>query len=194
LTLGGDNHGGSSNSGAIILRPAKPMDATALADLGRDSFCAAFAHLYRKQDLDQFLAEAYAEEVVASEIADDAYIHCLATDGNRLLGYCKMQHPSPYSSHSGAANPISLNQLYTQPDMTGKGLGATLMDWAIDEARSRLCDAILLSVWSENFGAQRFYERFGFTKIADIEFWVGSHRDDEFLFELMLELQERQND
>ena len=33
----------------------------------------------------------------------------------------------------------------------------------------------------------RFYARYGFEKIADIDFCVGSHRDDEFLLELRLE-------
>ncbi|MEC8178679.1 MAG: GNAT family N-acetyltransferase, partial [Pseudomonadota bacterium] len=65
-------------------------------------------------------------------------------------------------------------------------IGAALMDWAMAEARERGHDAVQLSVWSENFGAQRFYQRYGFAKIADIDFWVGNHRDDEFLYELRL--------
>jgi hypothetical protein len=68
--------------------------------------------------------------------------------------------------------------------MTGHGLGAALMDWAIAEARAWRADALQLSVFSENFGAQRFYQRYGFDHVADIDFWVGNHRDDEFLYEL----------
>ena len=60
------------------------------------------------------------------------------------------------------------------------------MDWAIGEARSWGADAITLSVFSENYGAQRFYQRIGFAHVADIFFWVGSKRDDEFLYELRL--------
>jgi ribosomal protein S18 acetylase RimI-like enzyme len=71
--------------------------------------------------------------------------------------------------------------------MTGSGIGAALMEWALGEARERGADAIQLSVYSENFGAQRFYQRYGFTKIADIGFWVGEQRDAEFLYELRLD-------
>ena len=53
-------------------------------------------------------------------------------------------------------------------------------------ARERGHDAVLLSVYSENFGAQRFYQRYGFGKIADITFQVGDHFDPEFLYELKL--------
>ena len=60
------------------------------------------------------------------------------------------------------------------------------MDWALGEARALDADAVQLSVWAENHAAQRFYARYGFGKIADIDFYVGSHRDEEFLFELRL--------
>lgn len=169
-----------------LLRPAFLSDAAELAKLGRESFCASFEHLYAAEDLSAFLESAYTPQVVEQEIADDRYIHQLADEEGALLGYCKMSDPSGYIEYSGAVKPIALNQLYTAPGMTGRGIGARLMDWAIAEAKQRGCDAIQLSVWSENFGAQRFYERYGFKKIADIDFWVGSHRDDEFLFEKRL--------
>lgn len=79
-----------------------------------------------------------------------------------------------------------LSQLYCAGETTGMGLGATLMEWAISEARDWQADAMTLSVYSENYGAQRFYQRFGFRHVADIDFWVGDHRDDEYLYELRL--------
>ena len=89
-------------------------------------------------------------------------------------------------AYLGPRGTFTEQALYTQPDLTGQGIGAALMDWAIGEAVARGHDAIQLSVWSENAGAQRFYQRYGFAKIADIDFWVGQHRDDEFLFEKRL--------
>src|SRR3546814_18602794 len=44
-----------------VLRPAVAADAPALAQLGRESFCAAFGHLYRADDLGPFLHEAFDE-------------------------------------------------------------------------------------------------------------------------------------
>lgn len=170
----------------MILRPATKDDAPSLAQLGRDSFCAAFEHLYREEDLSAFLREVYAEDVVAGEIADETMTHRLASDGEKLLGFVKLRAPSWYAEHSDAANPIALGQLYTDPARTGEGIGAALMDWALAEAKVRGHDAMQLSVWSENLGAQRFYTRYGFAKIADIEFLVGAQVDDEFLFEARL--------
>lgn len=172
----------------MILRPALLPDAENLAALGRDSFCAAFEHLYRPEDLQAFLQQAYSVEAVAEEIADPRYTHRLAQDaeGEQLTGFVKMRQPSAYAEYSDAANPIALGQLYTAPRRTGEGIGAALMDWAIDFAREHDHDAIQLSVWSENYGAQRFYQRYGFGKIADIHFMVGAQVDDEFLYEMRL--------
>ena len=174
----------------MILRPALLEDAEPLAKLGRETFCAAFEHLYKPSDLNAFLTEVYTPDVVAEEIAGPEYTHRLATDiaddAEVLIGFCKMRAPSWYTEHSDAATPIALGQLYTDPARTGEGIGAALMDWALAEARERGHDAVQLSVYSENYGAQRFYARYGFTKIADIDFMVGNHRDDEFLYELRL--------
>jgi ribosomal protein S18 acetylase RimI-like enzyme len=170
----------------MILRPATEADIPALAQLGSESFVAKFGQLYREEDLNSFLDQVYSESAIAADIADPLRTHCLAAEGEDLLGYCKLGLKSNYADHSDVDNAIDLMQLYTQPGLTGRGIGAALMDWALDEAKARRVEAILLTVFSENFGAQRFYERYGFSKIADIYFMVGTHRDDEFLYELKL--------
>lgn len=45
----------------------------------------------------------------------------------------------------------------------GRGLGETLMRWAIDEARSRGCVLVQLTSDKARADAHRFYERLGFT-------------------------------
>ena len=171
-----------------LLRDATPADAAPLAQLGRASFGHAFEHLYRPEDLQPFLQEVYSPEAVAQEISDPGIRHQLTQDapGEALTAFIKVKYESPYAEHSDARNPLCLGQLYTDPARTGEGLGAALMNWCLALARERSCDAVQLSVWSENFGAQRFYQRYGFGKIADIGFWVGEQRDHEFLFELSL--------
>lgn len=176
------------DTATFLLRDALPEDAEALGELGRTAFCAAFEHLYAPADLNAFLQQVYAPAAVSQDIADPAIMHQLATcpDSGALLGFIKLKYPACYEGYSDAANPLVLAQLYTDPNRTSRGIGAALMDWALGIARTKGCDAVQLSVWSENFGAQRFYQRYGFAHIADIDFYVGNHRDDEFLYELRL--------
>lgn len=170
----------------MILREATPADIPALSALGRDSFVEKFGHMYRPEDLAVFLEETHAEAVVASELAHPERRYRLAEIDGALAGYCKLAIPSTLAAFDTAARPIEIKQLYTAPGMTGKGLGAALMDWALAEARAYAADAIQLSVWSGNEGAQRFYARYGFSKAADIDFAVGAQIDHEFLFVLRL--------
>lgn len=170
----------------MILRRALPSDAPALAALGRNSFIAAFGHLYRQEDLAAFLAAHKTDAAYRRSLADPGKRIAVAEIDGALEGFCILAQPSEFARHSGAARPLALQQLYAAPARTGQRIGARLMDWALAEARALDADAIQLSVWSENFAAQRFYARYGFARIGEIDFMVGSHRDDEFLLELRL--------
>ncbi len=170
----------------MILRSATLADAPALAKLGAETFVAAFGHLYTPQDLAAFLAEVHNPDAVAAEIAGEDCIHRLVEVDDALVAFCKLRFPSKFAAYSDAQKPIELAQLYALPGHTGSGIGARLMDWALEVARDGAHDAILLSVYAENFGAQRFYQRYGFGKIADITFQVGDHLDPELLYELKL--------
>ncbi|MYL96462.1 GNAT family N-acetyltransferase [Novosphingobium sp. FGD1] len=170
------------------IRFANVADAGALARLGTDSFVAKFGHLYRAEDLAAFLSQAHTEAIVAREIADPAYRVFLAQDkGGHLLGYCKLIMACGWPEHARGANVIELKQLYTAPAATGQGIGSALMARAGEEAAGFGADEIQLSVYSDNPGAQKFYARYGFGKVADIHFMVGEQRDEEFLFAKLLD-------
>ncbi len=170
----------------LVLRPAKRADAEAIAALGEQAFIAKFAYLYTPEDLATFLAEAHAAEAVVAEIADHEMRICLAERDGVLVGFCKLVMACGWPEHLQGETAIELKQLYLDPALVGGGIGAVLMDWALAEARGYGADEMQLSVWSGNEGAQRFYTRYGFTKVADIEFWVGSQCDEEFLFAKVL--------
>ena len=170
----------------LILRPALPADAPALAALGRDSFVAKFGEMYRAEDLAAFLAQMHADEVVAREIAKPDVRYCLVERDGALAGYCKLGLGCGWPEHARGSYAIELKQLYAAPGATGGGIGSALMDWALGEARALGADEIQLSVWSGNTDAQRFYHRYGFARVADTHFWVGEQRDDEFLFARMI--------
>jgi ribosomal protein S18 acetylase RimI-like enzyme len=171
-----------------VLRPATLADVPALAPFAAQAFIDAFGHLYRPEDLALFLDQWRTEKAYRDALAVPAKRIELAEVDGRLAAYALIvlgeefeERPEPRPQR-----PVFLSQLYCAAEMTGYGLGAALMDWVIAEARAWRADAVQLSVFSENFGAQRFYQRYGFEHVADIDFWVGNQRDDEFLYELKL--------
>ena len=170
------------------LRPATEADAPTLAELGRASFVAAFGHLYQPDDLAAFLAEYRTPEKFLQHLADPPTLIQLAEVDGELAAYCLIVrgHKFDEQGEPRPERPVFISQLYCAPGMTGRGLGAALIEWAIAQGRAWGGDAVQLSVFSDNLGAQRFYQRYGFGKVADIDFWVGNHRDAEFLYELKL--------
>ncbi|MFO1240301.1 MAG: GNAT family N-acetyltransferase [Sphingomonadaceae bacterium] len=170
----------------INYRSAAAEDAPALADLGHASFVDAFGHLYSSENLNRFLEQTYSLSNIESELANPDRLFRIAERAGRMVGYCKLGFDATLDHDSKGRRVMELKQLYMLGDETGSGIGAELMTWALGEAHAREFDDIILSVWSENHAAQRFYARYGFEKIGDTIFMVGDHRDEEYLMGLRL--------
>ena len=170
------------------LRPAVPDDVPALAELGRASFTAAFGHLYKPEDLAAFLADYRTPAKFREHLDDPATLVQVVEEDGALAAYTLIVRGETFEERPEPRpeRPVFLSQLYCDPARTGRGHGAALIEWVLAEARAWGADAVQLSVFSENYGAQRFYQRYGFAHVADIDFWVGNHRDHEFLYELEL--------
>ena len=173
-------------AGPVVLRAPTAADLTALSVLGMAAFVAKFGDLYRPHDLLPFLLDNYTEAALAPELADPAKLYRVAEQDGVLIAWCKLGLTCGFPEHARGQRVMELKQLYTAPQATGNGLGRQLMDWAMSEFTARGADEVQISVWSGNPGAQRFYRRYGFDKVADITFRVGSQLDDEFLFARML--------
>lgn len=170
----------------LVLRAPGAADVPALSVLSIASFVHKFGSLYRPQDLMPFLLETYAPEALAREIVAPGRAYRVAEQGGTLVGWCKIGLDCAFPEHARGQRVMELKQLYTAPNATGAGIGAALMNWAMAEFAARGADEVQLSVWSQNPGAQRFYARYGFARIADVHFHVGEQRDEEFLFARML--------
>ncbi|MFH6603206.1 GNAT family N-acetyltransferase [Maribacter algicola] len=67
-------------------------------------------------------------------------------------------------------NNIYIHRLAVHPSKQGKGYAKKLMDFAERHARERGYVSIRLDTFSQNEHNQRFYERRGYRKLADIYF------------------------
>lgn len=62
--------------------------------------------------------------------------------------------------------PVALlDELYVAPDRRGHGLGGAMIDLLIADAEESGISAIEINVDAEDVGAQRFYERHGFSGV-----------------------------
>jgi diamine N-acetyltransferase len=170
----------------ISYRAPSESEAAALAELGRTTFVETFGTLYKAEDLSAFLAEAYSETGLLCELQNPSLIFRVAEEGGngngRLIGICKLSTQSSLAWQARGRKVLELKQLYLRKTHLGLGIGDAMMTWALAEANAREVDDIILSVYSDNLRAQRFYKRHGFSHAGDTIFMVGNHPDHEFVY------------
>jgi diamine N-acetyltransferase len=166
----------------ITYRTPDIREAALVAELGRDTFVDSFGHLYSSEDLALFIAQVYQTGIIAAELQDPKLRYLIAEKDGQMIGLCKVGYGVTLDYDPGERHVVELKQLYLHRAAHGSGVGQALMDWAIAQAETDNADEMLLSVYSDNPRAQRFYVRNGFIKISDTYFMVGNHRDPEFLY------------
>jgi diamine N-acetyltransferase len=166
----------------VIYRTPEIAEAAQVATLARDTFVETFGHLYSAENLALFIAQVYQPDFIAAEMQNPKLRYLIAEMDGDMIGLCKVGYSVTLDYDPGDRNVVELKQLYLHQSAHGTGVGQALMDWAIKQAEAAGADEMLLSVYSDNPRAQRFYVRNGFNKIADTFFMVGNHRDPEFLF------------
>ena len=162
------------------IRRAGAEDAETLAALGARTFSDTFAHLYDPDDLRAFLADAYSLERTRADLADPAKAQWLVEAGGQAIGYA-LAGPCGLP-HAGVTPRCGeLKRIYFLKDRQGGGLGKALFAEVMAWLQADGPRDVWIGVWSENHGAQRFYERHGFAKVGEYGFSVGRTVDREFI-------------
>ena len=125
----------------VVLRPARPDDGPAVAEVWLRSFDVALPTVRRAHPDDEVRRWIRDELVVRA----DTWV--AETDG-AVVGVL-------------ALSPGWIDQLYLDPDARGRGIG----DRLVALAREREPDGLQLWTFQVNGPAQRFYERHGFVAV-----------------------------
>ena len=166
---------------AATIRRAGLDDVAVLATLGARTFTESFGQLYSDEDLQAFLDESHAPAAYTRVLADPAYALWLAEENGEAVGYA-LAGPSGLPHADVTPGDGELKRLYMLASEQGGGIGARLFEQALEWLEGHGPRTLWISVWSENFGAQRFYARYGFEHVGEYAFIVGQQRDREFIF------------
>jgi ribosomal protein S18 acetylase RimI-like enzyme len=164
----------------LILRRARIEDASALAHLTEATFTETFGHLYPPEDLAGYVSTTCTPAACAAYLEDPRMAYWVigpevgAPVGFALAGYCKL----PVKNLE--PNAGELRQLYVLSTHQNQRLGAKLFETALAWMEQQY-SPLYIGVWSENYGAQRFYGRYGFSKVGEYGFPVGKTVDHEFI-------------
>ena len=103
-----------------------------------------------------------------------------ASGPHTLIGYvnaCPAHLPHPVVSPEDG----EIQRLYILQGHQGGGRGTALLNTALEWLERDGPRTLWIGVWSENYGAQRFYARHGFETVGEYSFMVGDHADHELI-------------
>lgn len=161
------------------IRFATDADAADLARVGEISFTETFGHLYPLEDLNDYLSTAHTEAAYLGWIANPAYGVWVAEQDGEVVGYA-LTGPCDLPHAEVTPDCGELKRLYLLEKAHNKGIGGQLLKVCLDHL-TRPGRRLWIGVWSENYGAQRLYGRYGFEKVGEYKLPVGKSRDHEFI-------------
>ena len=176
------------------IRAATPADAASLSSFAATTFTETFAADNDPADLASFLADTFTAERQRAEIADPRCTILLAEsiEGScsELAGYAHVVESSVPSAVTGR-QPIELKRFYIGKQWQGRGFAHHLMDAVFAEARARDAHTLWLGVWEHNPRAISFYRKFGFERVGEHIFKLGSDLQTDWLMSVDLERSNR---
>lgn len=139
------------------VREARREDVAAIVRLLADDHLGSGREVVADPPLPGYL-EAF--EKVA---ADPRNLLAVAEDeAGQVVGTLQITF-IPGLSNQGAELAL-IEAVRVDSGLRGQGLGAQMIEWAMDEARRRGCRHVELFTHASRVDAQRFYERLGFEK------------------------------
>jgi ribosomal protein S18 acetylase RimI-like enzyme len=141
------------------VRPGRPADIETLVSMVRE-YCIEDGHVFE---------ESRVRAALASLLADDRH-GVVWVIGAPVQGYAVVTWG--YSLESGGPDAL-LDEVYVR--VRGRGLGARLLQAALDDSAARGMARMFLETETRNEGARRFYARHGFT-IED-SIWMSRELD-----------------
>lgn len=145
----------------IRIRPAAPTEYPAIGELTH----AAYTHDYDD------LPAGYREELKHPEALLDAFDVFVAEDADsgELVGTIALLRPG--QTFGGHIRPRELyfRLLATHPSARGRGVGAALTRFAMEEASRRGDRAVVLNSGPDMLGAHALYRKLGFSRRSERE-------------------------
>lgn len=173
----------------VTIQRASEDDALRLSIFAGETFAQTFGHLYPVEDTANFLKTDYSEAVYLKYIKDvkfGVWIATFAPDAgtsisteSSIAGYvmCGSSSLPRTENLSG-----EVKKLYVDKAYFGKGLANVLFETGVAWLRKEYSGhPIYISVYSENFRAIKFYNRYKFEFHDEYLYVVGANRDREFI-------------
>ncbi len=168
----------------MLIRELKPTDFDDVVQTYFSFFPEAEAdpsfglNLFRKLPSQDDERRVFSESL--RDIEAGNLVNSVAEIESHVVGWCDVRRVRPGTplDHRGSLG------ICVRREFRGRGVGTTLMKATIEKSRGRF-ESIELTVHSNNLGAIKLYERFGFEKYGRLPSAVkraGRYLDDDLMY------------
>jgi ribosomal protein S18 acetylase RimI-like enzyme len=164
----------------VTIRELTTADIPQLRALAIKIFRDTFTQLNTPEAMEGFIAKDYTVENFEKEFGEAGSSTFFICDESKPIGYLRLRR-NPEVDHLLGTNNIEIQRIYVDQDYHGRKVGDQLMQFSIDIATKNNHDWIWLGVWEHNPRAQRFYQKWGFEKFSEHDFYMGEERQTDWL-------------
>lgn len=152
----------------IELRTAGENDIPAIQKIAQSTWPVTYGPILPQQQLDYMLELIYSTEALNAQFQKGHHF-LLATEGNNAVGFASYG----LIEKKEANTVFKLHKIYIDPAQQGKGVGKLLLDMVINAIKQAGATQLILNVNRFN-KARNFYEKLGFTVIAEEDIDIGN--------------------
>lgn len=171
---------------AIHLASTDSVDTHELAAVAARTFPLACPPSIAWANIASFIDTNLSAARFAEYLADPHRVILTARHDDRIVGYAMVVDgvgDDPDVARAVEVRPAAeLSKMYVLPDFHGAGLSTALMERAVAAVADWQVRCVWLGVNQENFRAQRFYTKHGFTISGTRTFLVGEDlRENDYV-------------
>lgn len=165
------------------LKKLVPSDLHELQEISRTTFTETFEVHNSAEDLNTYLQEQLSLVQLSKELQNPESAFYFGKINSEAAGYLKLNWGKAQTELQDL-EAFEIERIYVLKNYLGTGLGAFLMDAAIEIAYKMKPSYVWLGVWEKNERAIRFYQKYGFKVFGSHSFTLGNDIQNDLLMKL----------
>lgn len=172
----------------LSLGRSNPSDADDVLSIALPVFTQTFAHTCSEEDMTLYLNTHFTLEHILAElnnpnkrflIAYDTTDTLSSSSKGKCAGFAQLTIGSSEPCVEDIPDKVELQRIYVDSEHHGSGLARLLMNAALSVAKSEGYKNIWLGVMQGNTRAEKFYQKFGFERVGQHDFYLGSDKQTD---------------
>lgn len=169
----------------LIYRRAEAKDLPVLRSIAMTTFENTYGRFNSVENMRLYFAQSMSEDEFSKQLRDDSQPYWLIYEGERLVGYCKLDLVNTLVDHA-QDDQCELERLYFLPEAQHRGFGSQVLRHICDWAAKHGYRSLWLVTYPKNEPALAFYKKMKFEQVDTTVFPLGHDMQKGIVHRLML--------